>query len=113
MKDIYSLCLLKFYHKYKNNSLPVYFNGMFDVIYPSHNYATRQRDLPLVARCKTKLAESIIRYSLPSAISQINVNITNKFETHSIKGLSNYAKNFFISQYNPECVISNCYICNN
>ena len=86
---------------------------MFDVMYPSHNYATRQRGQPLVAGCRTKLAEAAIRYSLPSAISKMNENITNKILTHSISGLSNYAKHFFISQYNPVCLIENCYICNN
>ena len=86
---------------------------MFDVVYPSHNYATRQRGQLLMAGCRTKLAESSIRYSLPSAISKINADITNKIQTHSIKGLSNYAKTYFIRQYNPICVIENCYICNN
>ena len=112
IQDIYSLCLLKFYHKYKNNLLPGFFTGMFEVIYPSHNYATRQRGQPMLAGCRTKLAEASIRYSLPSAISNINENIMNKITTHSLSGFSNYAKSFFIGQYNPICEIENCYICN-
>ena len=113
IQDMYSLCLLKFYHKYKNNVLPSYFNGMFEVVYPTHNYSTRQRGQPRLAGCRTKLAETAIRYSLPSAISQINENITSKILTHSLNGLSNYAKSYFISQYDPICLIDNCYICNN
>ena len=104
---------MKFYHKYKNNLLPSYFNGMFDVMYPSHRYSTRQRGQPLLAGCRTKLAESAIRYSLPATISQMTGNIINKISTHSITGLANYAKSNFISQYDPVCVIENCYICNN
>ena len=113
IQDIYSLCLLKFYHKYKQNVLPNYFSGMFDVVYPSHTYATRQRSQPVMAGCRTKLAEASIRFSLLPAISKINKNITTKITTHSLNGLSNYAKSYIIGQYNPLCAIQNCYICNN
>ena len=93
--------------------LPSYFNGMFDVIYPTHSYSTRQRGQPRLAGCKTKLAETAIRYSLPPAIAQLDDCISNKIQTHSITGLANYAKTYFITQYNPVCVIENCFICNN
>ena len=109
--DIYSLCLLKFYHKYINNLLPSYFTGMFDDIYLSHNYPTRHGEEPMSAMCKSKLAEASIRYSLKPSISEINENVTNKITTHSLSGLSNYAKSFFIGQYNPICEEINCYIC--
>ena len=105
VSDIYLLSLLKFYHKYKANLLPIYFTGMFDLIYPTHNYLTRQRGQPVVIGCKTKLAEASIRYSLPSTISKMSENITNKISTHSLYGLSNYAKSFFISNYKPVCTI--------
>ena len=103
---------MKFYHKYKNNLLPSFFSGMFDVIYPSHNYSTRQRGQPVLAGSRTKLAEASIRYSLPSVISEINENVLNKISTHSLSGLANYAKSFFIGQYDPVCNKENCYICN-
>ena len=107
------LCLVKFYQKYKRNLLPAYFTGMFEVTYPSHNYETRQRDQPMIAGCRTKLAEASLRYLLPVTIPKLNENVLNKIYTHSPTGLSNYAKSFFISQYDPVCVIENCYICNN
>ena len=111
--DIHMLCLVKFYQKYKRNLLPAYFTGMFEVNYPSHNYETRQRDQPMIAGCRTKLAEASLRYLLPVTIPKLNENVLNKIYTHSPTGLSNYAKSFFISQYDPVCVIENCYICNN
>ena len=89
-----------------------FFSGMFDSIYLSHDYETRQSGQPITAIPKTKLAESSIRYSLPSIISQINENVLEKIATHSLYGVSNYAKNLFIGQYKPNCVILNCYICN-
>ena len=112
IEDIYKLSMLKFYYKYQHELLPSFFSGMFDSIYPSHDYETRQSGQPITAIPKTKLAESSIRYSLPSIISQINENVLEKIATHSLYGVSNYAKNLFIGQYKPNCVILNCYICN-
>ena len=39
--DIYQLSALKFYHKYMNDQLPVYFPNMFTPIRDQHNYNTR------------------------------------------------------------------------
>ena len=112
IEDIYSLCTLKLYHKYKNNLLPNFFTGMFDATYLSHDYPTRHRDQPLLAQSKKKHTESSIRFSLPSTISELDENILNKIATHSLSGCSNYAKSFFIGRYNPVCQEQNCYICN-
>ena len=112
IQDIYTLCLLKFYYKYKNDLLPNYFTGMFNAIFPTHNYATRQRKKPVPTKCKTQTAQASIRYSLPKAIPKIHENVMNKISTHSFSGFSNYAKKHFISLYNPTCEIDNCYICN-
>ena len=112
IQDIYKLTLLKFYFKYKKGLLPNYFCGMFDSIYPTHNYATRLREQPIIARCNTVVAKNTIRYTLPGEISNTPINILDKISTHSFYGFSNYAKSYFISQYNPTCFIENCYICN-
>ena len=42
--DIYKLCTIKFFYKYNKQQLPTYFNGMFDLVYPTHNYNTRRRE---------------------------------------------------------------------
>ena len=103
IQDIYTLCLLKFYYKYKNDLLPKFFAGMFDAIYPTHSYATRQREQPVLIRSKTQAAQATIRYSLPIAIQKINVNVMNKIDTHSFSGFTNYAKSHLISLYNSLC----------
>ena len=113
IQDIYSLSILKFYHKYKNNSLPNFFTGMFEATYPTHNHETRQIGQPILAGCISKLAETTIRFSLPSTISEIDENIMNKIHTHSFSGFSNYAKSIFIDKYNSVCMEQNCYVCNN
>ena len=109
--DLYKLNLLKFFFKYNENSLPNYFNGMFDSIYPNHHYSTRQREQPMVARGKTSAANNSIRFSLPKEISNTHDLILEKLNTHSFDGFSNYVKQFYISQYNPLCTTENCYIC--
>ena len=112
IQDIYKLNVLKFFFKYQNETLPNYFYGMFDNLYPTHHYSTRQRGQPVVARGRTSAANHSIRYSLPDVILNTNTCIIEKLTTHSLNGFSNYAKQYYISQYNPICDIANCYICN-
>ena len=111
--DIYKLSLLKFYFKYKKGSLPNFFTGMFDSIYPKHTYATRRSGQPVPATCMTIAAKNSVRFSLPDEISITPKIILDKLSTHSFYGFTNYAKTYFISQYNPSCTLENCYICNN
>ena len=59
VQDIYKLSILKFFYKYKNDQLPSYFNGMFDSIYPKHDYETRQRETPVVAGYRSKIAKNL------------------------------------------------------
>ena len=112
IQDIYKLNMLKFFFKYHNDKLPNYFNGMFDTIYISHNYFTRQGGQPVVARGRTIAANHSIRYTLPEEIKNTHACIIEKLATHSLNGFSNYAKQYYISRYNPICNIENCYICN-
>ena len=36
-----------------------------------------------------------------------------KLDTHSFSGFSNFMKNYYIQNYNENCLIENCYICQN
>ena len=112
IQDIYKLNILKFFFKYHNDKLPNYFYGMFDTIYISHHYYTRQGGQPVVARGRTIAANHSIRYTLPEEIKNTHACIIEKLSTHSLNGFSNYAKQYYISRYNPICNIENCYICN-
>ena len=112
IQDIYKLNLLKFFFNYKKDCLPNFFKGMFDEIYPTHSYFTRQREQPVVDRARTVAANQSIRYSLPEEIKNTPELILEKITTHSFYGFTNYAKQYFISQYDPVCTLTNCYICN-
>ena len=104
---------MKFYFKYNKKSLPNYFNGMFDDTYPPIDYiTTRQGEVPVVARGRSSAANQSLRYSLPKEMSNTHDLILEKLSTHSFNGFTNYAKQYYISQYNPLCTVANCYICN-
>ena len=113
IQELYKLNILKFYFKYNKKSLPNYFNGMFDDTYPPLEYiTTRQGEVPVVARGRSSAANQSLRYSLPKEMSNTHNLILEKLSTHSFNGFTNYAKQYYISQYNPLCTVANCYICN-
>ena len=111
VQDIYKLNVLKFFYKYQNDTLPNFFNEMFDPVYPKHEHFTRQREKPVVVRGNSVAANRSIRFSLPQTILDTQKSIIEKVKTHSFQGFVNYAKNCFIGLYNPTCLIRNCWIC--
>ena len=112
INDIYKLTALKFFYKLENNLLPAYFNRMFSVEIPSHEYNTRQRNTPRPHIPKTVLAKSTIRFKIPELVKLTPICIIEKISTHSIQGFSQYAKKYFLNQYSENCLLQNCYICN-
>ena len=90
--DIYDICLLKFYYKFKKNTLPLYFN---DCICSNsvHQYPTRGRNEPTLPRTRTSHADNSVRNHLPNFISSMPGCITEKVSSHSIQGFSGYCKN--------------------
>ena len=83
---------------------------MFEEYEPQHMYDTRHR-------CNTrsestrKTSSKCIRYHLPILIEKTPDLVTNKTETHSPKGFSNYAKRYYLDLYKIECIVENCYVC--
>ena len=108
--DIYHLTAVKIFYKYKNNKLPLYFNGIFDRIQPTHTHNTRdrngRRDTP-----STISASQSPRFSVPKIFEKIDVSITSEFMTHKIQSIARRTKNMYINSYKAECDIPNCYIC--
>ena len=111
VNDIYKLTALKFYYKFKNGLLPTSFDNIFTHEYPTHSYETRQRNCPRPDTPRTFLAKTTIRYAIPELINELPSCITDKIATHSIQGLSNYSKLYFLNLYKERCFIEDCYIC--
>ena len=108
--DIYHLSAVKIFHKYKNNKLPLYFNGIFDRIQPTHNHNTRHRNGRRESPTTISASQSP-RFSIPKMIDLIDVSIISNVMTLSIQSIAYQTKNHFIGTYNEHCDIRNCYIC--
>ncbi len=55
-------------------------------------------------------AKRYIQNNLPQIVNDTPKYITDKVETHSLQGFSNYAKQYILKSYNVTCLIGNCYI---
>lgn len=111
IEDIFNSCLLKFQYKLKNDTLPSYFSLMFDHTETSHTYHTRNRNSFIIPIPRTSLSFYTIRHFLPRFMDTMPRLLTEKIATHSLKGFSIYAKNYFIGKYSSECHVLNCYVC--
>ena len=112
VRDVRILAAIKIFHKYKNGKLPNYFNNMFEALPQNqHSYQLRQRD-NRYPTASTIAASQSPRFVIPKIISELGEGIKSKFTTHSLQGISNYAKNNILESYDTMCLINNCYICN-
>ena len=112
VEDLFRVNALKFAHKYYNNKLPAYFQGMLESTGPTHPYNTRN-PISYVSMPKRSTTNNSLRYFVPSFIKSTHASITDKFLTHSLQGFGSYTKKYYISNYDPQCYIENCYICGN
>ena len=76
-----------------------------------HDYETRGRNELRHPLVRTSLAQKCIRNHMPNFINNSPVEITGKIDTHSLEGVSQYAKKYYISLYNEFCYVENCYVC--
>ena len=110
LSDIYTLNLLKFYYKFENNSLPEYFDCMFET--NNNAYDTRiTRTQYCIKRTKTSSADNVLRHIIPKKLDNISSSVINKVRTHSLQGFIEYGRIHLIGQYQVECTKPECYIC--
>ena len=108
--DICTLNEIKLYYKLINKQLPQYFNSFIcgansDI----HGYNTRTRNKLHTLKTNHDCAQKSLRYRIIQTINKLPDNVIRKMHTHSIYGLTNYAKKYLISNYKTECNIDNCY----
>ena len=56
-------------------------------------------------------ARNAMKYRIPKLYNSFPKIVTEKINTHSMHGFSNYAKKFLLDSYSSSCVVSNCYVC--
>ena len=113
IEDSFELQCLKFYHKFKTNTLPAFFDNIFTRNSDIHPYGTRGRDQLHFFPYKKTGASKCLRHSIPNLINDLSPNIRCQLDTLSLEGFSSYYKSLVINSYDPLCHVPNCYICNN
>ena len=112
ISNICKLQEIKFYYKLINNKLPLYFNT-FNCQRNSeiHTHNTRQRHALHITRTNHTFSQINLRYSLKQTINSVPYSVIGKVYTHSIQGVTSYAKAYFVSNYQTVCTIRECYVC--
>ena len=104
---------LKFYFKYILKNLPAYLLD-WEIISNAniHIHDTRTSSKIHTARSNHEFAKKCLKYNLPHIINDTPEIVVEKIYTHSLRGLTTYAKQFLIQKYTDTCAIPNCYSCN-
>ena len=112
-EDIFKIKIIKFYYKYSQKTLPLYFNEMFTKTSDQHNHGTRQQSAQILYKypTRTDIGRKCIRHLLREIVNKTQSCITEKVSTHSFNGFTTYIKKHMISNYSEHCHIENCYIC--
>ena len=113
IEDIMKTKSSKLYYRYKRNELPKYFESMFTESNDNHSHVTRHKSLLYQLPTKTSTGRLCIRHYISELLTKTLECITEKLDSHSFSGFSNYMKNYHIQNYNENCLIENCYICQN
>jgi len=133
IEDIFKLNCLKIYHKFHNNSLPNYFHDFpFALIEdtprerPRRNvvttlrYSQSQELLPILnpliypEETQKKYTRACVRHFIPKLVNEnyLAETVLSSIHSQTLYGFSTYSKIVLIKNYDLECVIPNCYICN-
>ena len=102
---------LKPYYNITNGRTPAFFLSMFVLNDTVHSYQTRHRYDIHIPLTNTTCAQNCIRQYVPRLLTSMPVLVISKVNTHSYIGFSNYVKQHLIGLYRYECLIPNCYIC--
>ena len=110
--DILKLQELKFYYKFKNNKLPIYFQNLpFHCNFQKHQHNTRIQNHIQLGRTVHEYAKKCIRYNVPISVNNTPIVILEKINTHSLKGFAGYIKQYYLNYYQNTCTVPLCYIC--
>ena len=113
LEDMFKVNMLKWYYQFKNKKLPFYFNSFeFPTHENIHNYNTRNRRNVVNPLSRIQASKKCLRNHIHVVLKLFSIIVLEKVDTHSKKGFITYAKNHLISNYQIDCNIENCYICN-
>ena len=112
VKDICKLQEIKCYFKLINRQLPHYFNNFnYQDNLEIHHHNTRSRLKLHNPRTNHIFVDQNLRHSMIQTINHVPNIVKEKICTHSLNGLTAYAKRYFVDTYDNMCNIANCYVC--
>ena len=133
LDDLFKLNCIKLYYKFKNNSIPPYFETLpfkdiNDILRArprrdltaTLRYSDSQEQLPIlnptiqIERTEKKLTRNCVRHFVPKLVNENYLPnfVMRKIYTHSQNGFYTYAKNHIVEGYDHQCTVVHCYICN-
>ena len=113
LEDMFRLNILKWYYKYCNKKLPVFFlNFKIQKLSDIHHHNTRKNFIIPHNNLRLKSSRYCLRNHIAIVLNSFNADILDKVNTHSYQGYSNYIKTAILSSYSTVCQIQDCYICN-
>ena len=113
IEDILKLNCLKFYRKFINKNVPIFFKYIFTNNSDVHSYETRNRDWPHYFPYNREGSSERIRHFKPNLVHSLSMEIRGKHQSLDLKQFACYYKVCIINAYQATCTIQRCYICGN
>ena len=105
------MALLKFFHRYTNNSLPKYFDNFFKQKYLTHDHDTRHKNEPLPPDFKKESTKKCLRVYLPAVMETMPPHLIENINTKKLPSFAKNAKIYFLNTYTFVCSDPNCWPC--
>ena len=104
VNDICKLNEIKLYYKLVNKQQPQYFKSFtHETNSDIHSHDTRRRHELHISKTKHDFAKTNLRYRILQTINELPDTVTSKVDTHSINGVTIYAKQYLIDAHKIEC----------
>ena len=113
VNDIFDVQCLIFWYKFVNKKLPNYIRDMFKYNYELHDIGTRSHDRLHLYPTRTSGARNVLKYHIPALPNKFPEYLIDRIKTHSLNSISYHIICYLIDLYGYNCIIIDCYICNN
>ena len=111
IEDIFKVQCLKFFFKFENNKVPIYFSETFIFNRTNHNYETRNREVFQRNTLSRQTSKKNLKNYLPILLNDVPTSLISKIYTHSLDNFKTRLKIFYIDKYTISCQKVRCYVC--
>ena len=90
--DIFDVQCMKFWYKYVNNNVPIYFASMFRYNHKLYEIQTRSHERLHLYPFRTSNAHNALRHRIPELLCKFPAAVLEKAPTHSIISFASHVK---------------------